>query len=292
LNPYGLQLHRHLIGFFGQRFLLDNTAEFVSPDFHESSAKVFLAVLLLTFGSLSLYRRRPALPRFLVISAGAAFALISVRNIPLFGLTALPLLALHLDEGWRRLPDYGGVRGRFEVTAGQTSTLPWAVPIAVLLCVVAVARGRLGSLQLIRDQFDGTVFPVAAVAKARGERLQGRLFSGFAWGGYVEDAWPEQKIFIDGGTDFFGEDVFREYLKITRLSPGWRDLLARRDISLMLLRRESSLAHELAREGRWSLWYCDSVAVILRRSTGHSAGTPNGAEPADGELSHCVKGRD
>jgi hypothetical protein len=289
LNPYGLQLHRHLIGFFGQPFLLDNTAEFVSPDFHEPAAKVFLAILLLTFGSLILLSRRPTLPRLLVMGIGGAFALMSVRNIPLFGLTALPVFTLHVDHVWRRLPDPGGVRGRFEATATRTSSLPWALPIVALLCWVAAAGGRIGSLQLITDRFDGTVFPVAAVAKARNEHLGGRLFSDFAWGGYVEYAWPEQKIFIDGGTDFFGEDVFREYATIKALTPGWRDLLARRDISLMLLRRESTLAHEIARDGRWNLFYCDSLAVMLRRSPATSALTPAGADSTEHALDACAR---
>jgi hypothetical protein len=289
LNPYGLELHRHLIGFFGKPFLMDNTAEFVSPDFHEPGAKVFLGILLFIFGSLTLRRRRPTLPRLMVMGIGAAFALISVRNIPLFGLTALPIFALHMDEVWRRLPDPGGVRGRFETTATRTSSLPWALPIAVLLCWVAAAGGRIGSLPLIWDRFDGTVFPVAAVAKARAEHLGGRLFSDFVWGGYVEYAWPEQKIFIDGGTDFFGEDVFREYASIKGLTPGWRDLLARRDISLMLLRRESTLAHEIARDGRWGLWYCDSLAVLLRRSPTTSVLTPAGGDSAEQALDACAR---
>jgi hypothetical protein len=289
LNPYGLGLHRHLIGFFGKPFLMDNTAEFVSPDFHEPAAKVFLGILLVTFGSLILGRRRPTLPRLLVMGVGAAFALMSVRNIPLFGLTALPVFALHVDDAWRRLPDPGGVRGRFEATATRTSSLPWALPIAALLCWLAAAGGRIGGLQLISDRFDGTVFPVAAVAKARNEQLEGRLFSDFAWGGYVEYAWPEQKVFIDGGTDFFGEDVFREYARIKGLTPGWRDLLARRDISLMLLRRESTLAHEILRDGRWSLLYCDSLAVMLRRSPATASATPTGADSVEHALDTCAR---
>jgi hypothetical protein len=289
LNPHGLELHRHLFGFFGKPFLMDNTAEFVSPDFHEFGGKVFLAVVLLCLGSLALYRRRPTLPHLLVVCAGIAFALISVRNIPLFGLTALPILALHVDELWRRLPDPGGVRGRFDTTARNTSTLPWALPVAVLLVGLAVARGRAGSVQLIRDEFDTTIFPVAAVAKARNKHLEGRLFTEFPWGGYLVYAWPEQKIFIDGGTDFFGEDLFREYGKIKQMTPGWRDLLANREISLLLLRRESTLAHEIAREGRWNLWYCDSLAVMLRRSATPSAVTPAGADSAEHTLDTCAR---
>ncbi len=268
VNPYGPALHRHLYGFFGKPFLVDNTAEFTSPDFHEPGGKLFLAALLLCVTSLALSARRPTLPRLFVICAGAGFALIAVRNIPLFGLTAVPLLALHLDEAWRRLPDPRGIRHRFAATASRTSTWPWIGMVLVLVSLLAGFHGKVGSRRLIADHFEPTIFPVAAVERARSERLQGRLFSEFTWGGYVGYAWPEQRIFIDGGTDFFGEDLFREYSKIKRLVPGWRGLLDKWDITLMLLNRQSSLAHELARDSRWGLWYCDSLAVVLRRPDG------------------------
>ena len=181
------------------------------------------------------------------------------------------------------------MRGRFGATAADTSTLPWALPVAVVLLALAGAGGRAGSLPLIRDEFDDTIFPVAAVAKARKARLEGRLFSEFAWGGYLVYAWPEQKIFIDGGTDFFGEDLFREYGTIKQMAPGWRNKMSQRDISLMLLRRESTLAHELARDGRWSLWHCDSLAVLFRRSPDVPVITPASADSAERTLDACAK---
>jgi hypothetical protein len=289
LNPYGLALHRHLIDFLRQQYLFDNTAEFTSPDFHEIGAKLFLFALLACVAALALKGPRPTLPRLLVVCAGIAMGLIAVRNMSLFGLTALPLVALHMDDAWRRLPDPRGIRGRFETTAARTSTLPWVVLFTAMLSALALARGRVGSTPLIANRFDATVFPVAAVAKAQRARLDGNLFSEFAWGGYLVYAWPEQKIFIDGGTDFFGEDLFREYSTIKRLTPDWRELLQKWNLSLFLLRRESALTHQLAREGTWNVWYCDSLAVMLRRSPDTSAMTPAIADSAEHTLEGCAK---
>ena len=289
LNPRGLNLHRHIFDFFGLTFTLGNTTEFLSPNFHEPSGKVFLISLLLTFVSLAIRPGRPSLPRLLVICAGGAFALISVRNIPLFGLTALPVLALHLDPVWRQLPDPTGVRGRFEATVRQTSTLPWIFAAVALLAGLAITRGRIGSMQVIQAQFDRTVFPVDAVARARTANLQGHLFSEFTWGGYLIYAWPEQKTFIHGGTDFFGDELFREYRSIRQLEPGWRSRLAKWDIALALLRPESALAHELAREASWRIWYCDSVAVVLRRTPSSSVLSRATADSAEQALNHCAQ---
>lgn len=289
LNPHGLNLHRHLFAFFGQPFLRDNTAEFVSPNFHEAGAKAFLIAMLLVFGCLILQDRRPTLPRLFVMGAGAAFGLLAVRNIPLFGLTALPVFALHVDSLWRQVPDSGGVRRRFEMNARSASTWPWVLPVTILLLLLALSHGRIRSAQVISESFDPTVFPVVAVAKGRAANLQGRLFSDLAWGGYLIYAWPEQKIFIDGGTDFFGEDIFREYADIKLLSPGWRELLAKHRISLMLLDRQTTLAHELVRDGRWGVWYCDSLAVMFRQSTDQSAATPERADSSERELDRCAE---
>jgi hypothetical protein len=289
LTPHGIALHRHLVEFLGKQYLFDNTAEFTSPDFHEFGAKLFLMALLICMAALSVRGNRPSLPRLLVVCAGSAMALIAVRNMALFGLTALPVLALHMDTAWRRLPDFRGMRGRFEATAGTTATLIWTIPAMLLMLALAVGHGRVGSLELIDDRFDPTVFPVAAVGQARNAHLQGRLFSEFAWGGYVDYAWPEQKIFIDGGTDFFGEELFREYSKITRMRPGWREILAKWDISLVLLPRQSSLTHELVRDGRWGTWHCDSLAVILRRSGAPVALSPAQEDSADQMLEGCAK---
>jgi hypothetical protein len=60
------------------------------------------------------------------------------------------------------------------------------------------------------------------------------------------------------------------------------------DISLMVLRRKSSLAHELLRDGRWHPWYCDSLAVVLRRSDRVTAMTPATADSAEHAIANCA----
>src|SRR6185295_11951441 len=114
--------------------------------------------------------------RLLVITAGVYFALTAVRNMSLFGLTALTLLALHMDRVWRDLPDIRGIRGRFEATARRSATLIWSVPATLVILGLAAAHGRIGSAQLVADQFDGKVFPQIAVQEARRRHLDGRIF--------------------------------------------------------------------------------------------------------------------
>jgi hypothetical protein len=105
------------------------------------------------------------------------------------------------------------------------------------------------------------------------------LFNYFIWGGYLVHEWPEERIFIDGATDFFGEKLFGEYIQVWNLEPGWREVLERWGIDLALIPPQSRLADELIRDQGWGAWYCDSTAVILRKPGQGSGpeGTPQAA---------------
>jgi len=289
VNPFGFALLAHVGGFFSNSFLAQ-TQEFMSPNFHTVNGKIFLAALLGVLAALALSRRRPTAPVLLVLLANLAFSLISQRNIEFFALVSLPLVALHLDVEWRALSVLGRMKSVFQREhAGSYGGLSSAV-VSGLVIVLALCGGTVAGQELVPNRFDGKAFPVAAVERARAARLEGRLYNHFIWGGYLLYAWPEQRVFIDGGTDFYGEEIFKEYLSVWYLDPGWDEILQKRDISLTLVPPQSRLAYELVRDRRWSVWYCDSTAAILRRptpdsqvlktaSSGDSALAACGAEP-------------
>jgi hypothetical protein len=139
-----------------------------------------------------------------------------------------------------------------------------AAVVGVLLALLALAGGTVAGMAVVPDRFDDKVFPVRAVDAARAARLDGRMFNNFIWGGYLLHAWPEQRVFIDGGTDHYGEKLFSEYMQVYNLEPGWRSVLKRWDITLALIPPDSRLADELVRDGAWRPWYCDSTAVLLQ----------------------------
>jgi hypothetical protein len=271
LNPNGYKLLAHVFGFFGNSAILRQTQEFMSPDFHTINGKIFLLTLLGVVAALAWSRRRPTVPVLLVLLATIAFALLSQRNIELFALTALPLVALHLDAEWRALPALTGAKAVFAREHAGRHAGVGAATVAALMAGLAVAGGSVAGIPIVPNRFDDKAFPVRAVAEARGAKLEGRMFSHFIWGGYLMHEWPEQRVFIDGGTDHYGEKLFNEYIQVWNLDPGWRDVMKRWNIDLALLPPDSRLADELVRDQRWIIWHCDSTATLLRRP-GDSAG--------------------
>ena len=104
VNPNGIRNLAHVTGFFGNSAFLRQTQEFLSPDFHTINGKLFLLALLAVMATFAFTRRRPTLPVLLLVLANVAFSLISQRNIELFALVALPLLALTSTRSGGRCP--------------------------------------------------------------------------------------------------------------------------------------------------------------------------------------------
>ena len=231
----------------------------------------------MTWSGLVSGRKATAVPA-LTIPAWIYFALVHQRDITLFGLIALPLLALHIDPAWRSLTQLRRLRVSFERAATAARTVPWVVAASAVAIVLAAAHGRVGTAQVIGDRFSARRMPIQAVEAARHAGLKGRVFSDFGWGGYLLYAWPEQKVFIDGGADFYGSALMRDYGIIRSLRPGWRALMDRWRFDIIMVRPEAPIASELTLQGSWRYWYCDRTAVVLVPS---SADVPAAPRPAD-----------
>ena len=74
----------------------------------------------------------------------------------------------------------------------------------------------------------------------------GKMFNYFTWGGYLlYREWPEQKVFIDGQTDFYGEALTRQYERVITLAPGWEDVLNQYHVRWVLIPPGGPLASAL-----------------------------------------------
>ncbi|HEX9900700.1 MAG TPA: hypothetical protein VGC81_15860 [Candidatus Methylomirabilis sp.] len=285
LTPYGYHLPLHVAAFFGDPYIQENTTEFFSPNFHWAAMKPFLAAILAAAAVLGLSRRALSWPHLMVLAGTLGAALLAQRNVTLFGLLGLAVLAIHVDPDWRRFLGRFPWHPRFLEGAKRARTWPWTVGFGAALVALGAAGGRVAGVPLLPDRFEPTVFPVQAVQRAREARLEGRMFHEFIWGGYILYAWPEMPVFIDGGTDFFGGKLMRTSMHIWSLQPGWRDSLNAWGIDLAMVRSDSPLAHQLGREAGWSLWHCDSTAAVFRRDLRQDIGD-GGVRPTDGD-SNC-----
>ncbi|MBX6363877.1 MAG: hypothetical protein IRZ00_08420 [Gemmatimonadetes bacterium] len=270
LNPVGPRLLWEELAFLSEGSLPAASQEFTPPDFRSTTGAIFLATAILVVGVAVLRRRRVRTRTWLVLAALTVLALAARRNIALYGLTVLPFLAVDLDPDWRAIPTrlLAHARTAFAADDARAARGPWSAVVACGLLVLALLHGRVAGRAVVPDGFDPAVMPVAAVEHARAAGVRGTLFNHFDWGGYVQYAWPEERVFIDGATNFYGVDVVRDYMRIAGLHGGWHETLDRYGIDVVLVPADSRLARALGRDASWSLAYDDATAVLLvRRGT-------------------------
>ena len=263
INPSGPMILPHVAGYLGKTWLVDMTMEYRSPDFHQWYGRVFLMLLVLAVAALALIRRRLSWPHLVVFLGTTAFALHSARNIPLWALTALPLVALHANPSWRRIgwTPIAQMRESFAMGSHMARPGVWSGMGAAALVGLALSGGTLAGTQLLLDKLDPGVFPVEVVAHARSEGLQGRMFNELTWGGYILNAWPEQKVFIDGQTDLYGVTLSKLYASLRSAEPGWKRRLDSLCVEFVLLPADAPLSSALERMPDWTK--ADSVNGVL-----------------------------
>lgn len=283
LNPGGVLLLLQIGSSLGSKHMVDTTVEYQSPNFHLLGPDFFLLLILLAILLLGRGRRRMPGPWLAVVSVNLFFALFAVRNIPLFGVTALPLLVTHISRAFPRQRERYLFGDDFASLERRAVAGVWVVPVTAAVLAIALAHGRIAGEQVIPTAFSDRHFPIEAVRDAREAHLSGRVFGEFIWAGYMIYAWPEQRVFAS--SQQYTDSVSSDYLKIYYLSPGWRQTLARWHIDLVLVPRTSILANALLHEPGWRVWYCDRTALLLARS-GSATPAPRRplCPPADPQL--------
>ncbi|MGI9042497.1 MAG: hypothetical protein ACR2GK_00070 [Gemmatimonadaceae bacterium] len=263
LNPYGLGLHAEVVSGAVSPTLAGQMGEFMSPDFQALAPLPFLLALLLSVALLATTTRRLSAPHLLLVGISLLLALRSFRNMALFGVTAWPIIALHVARAW---PERGRrFRWFTEIARLDKTTRPglYALPIAIVLLIVGLNRGRVFGEQLIREDFSPRKFPSAAVAGLRAAGLdQDRIFEPWEWGGYIMYSWPSARLAVDPLK--FNDSTTHMYSIIDAVQPGWQDEIARWDIRTVIVHPDSRLARGLEREPGWAKWYSDSTAVVFR----------------------------
>ena len=281
VNPYGYQLHVHVFRYLSDRFLMNQISEFLSPDFHGRAQECFAALLILSIFTLASARRAIRISQVLVVICAAYLGCYATRNLPTSGLlltlVVAPILSdsiAHANESstmtlWlktllSRLDSFGfrmrnlelGLRGHF-----------WMLAIFVLGLWACFNHGRIGSTQLLHAYFDDKRFPVEATNYISEQRIREPIFSLDYWGGYlIYRMYPQDRVVVDDRHDLYGNQFFKEYLKVVLIQPGWEKVLDRLGADWVLVPGGSSLANMLKLTSEWTLAHEDGTAVLFHRT--------------------------
>jgi hypothetical protein len=267
VNPYGTELHRHVIEYLRSDWIRDTIQEFQAPTFRSEEQLQYEALLIAGLILAGFLLRQKRVADALCVLFLAHSSLMSVRHAPLYAAVAMPLVAAAVSSGWKtwaeRLPKKSAVRilGQMasDVTPAFRRSTVW--PLLVLLALALVDA----PLKWPRD-FPSEMFPIELV-RQNAELLQsGRLLTTDQWGDYmIFHFYPREKVFVDGRSDFYGQEIGTEYLHLLHTNYDWRAVLDRYRFQVALLPVELPITTMLKRDPDWRVIGDDHRAVVLAR---------------------------
>ncbi|MGB8204895.1 MAG: hypothetical protein WCE83_09460, partial [Candidatus Baltobacteraceae bacterium] len=279
LNPFGWQLAIYAIGLFASPFkaLIGEWKVSDVDDFSFACG----ALPLLLLGALTGLRGERRFRDTLVLGAATWLLLGAARNIAVFGLVALPIVAASLSRAfpWFAPPSPAPPSRSDRIAAFALPAVALGLALVVASVLVREAPHDGGG------ELAGPA--IQALARAPGEH---RVFcADFAWCGRVVGL-PHDRVFLDGRADPYPQAVWDDFAAIAFLRPEWRERLAARGVDTVVVGRGARLDQALERDARWHAAFGDKdyrlwvLAPSAPRSPRRSSFVPGLRSGADGEV--------
>lgn len=260
ISPSGLEIWSPVIN-ASSKFILANTIETQSPNFYLPQ---FWPFLLLAGCGLVLPglggRRLPASQVFL-LAGTAILGFWMARNIPFFAIAAPPILAIAAQPLVERIRPLAKIEINFSNVSNIARGIFW--PTIMIIGALTFFYFRDFQTGAGSNKFPENQLPVKAADWLITHPVEGNMFNDINWGGYLLfRLWPKQLVFIDSQTDFYGEQLAREYASTISANLPWEDVFNKYQIQWVIIPPDIPLHKELVSAG-WETLYKDNVAIIL-----------------------------
>jgi uncharacterized membrane protein (DUF485 family) len=263
INPYGPVMFLYPFKTVGIEALQNYIQEWQSPDFHQLHVQPFAWLLLITLGLVGFSNERLSITDFLLVTGFALMGLVAGRNIALFALVTPMVASRHASSLLEEIPVITGFKYSSKNTSKRWKS--WLnIALLGLVGLAVVMKASLIYPRLVNQEHFNEILPVGAARFIKDNQPEGRLFSSYNWGGYILWALPEYPVFIDGRTDLYDDEIINQWIRVIRAEDGWRSVLDKWDITLILLEPESRLFDNL--DAEWNILYQDEVSVLYGKS--------------------------
>jgi hypothetical protein len=246
-------------------------SEWQSPDFHTLIGRLYLLVVGL-FCLSQIYRaRKPDITELVVPALFIVAGFTSIRHFVLALMAMSIFAAPALRDGMRfpgRLqPMVERLGAAWRARATNSKPLgraegPLNLAIAVMLTLAVAAyypTARATETEKIR-----TYLPVGATQFILDKGISGRMFNSYGFGGYlIHRLYPQQRVFIDGRADMYGDAFVAEYINIAEGQPRWAQLFDKYQIDFVVCTPTAPIRQLLLTRGDFRLVFEDEASSIL-----------------------------
>ncbi len=277
INPYGWQLHQHMLQYITDPYQLKHITEFQSMDFHTPVTVYFEPLMIGSLIAAAWAARQRRFNETLLVLGWMHLALIAQRNLPLFAIACAPLLAegitaLLSEAKESPLSGYIGKAAEWMKTACANTdvtdrfTRVHAISVAGYAFLGLLLFSRLPLNEKFISTYDPKFYPEQALPLLRAAETH-HIFAEDEWGDYlIYQLYPTKKVFIDGRSDFYGDDFGEEYIRLLTVQEGWNKTLDRFKIDTIVLSPKFALSQTLKISRDWRLVYDDHTTLVFRRA--------------------------
>jgi hypothetical protein len=193
------------------------------------------------------------------------FAFTARRNFGPFAMISAPIISRHIHDITENYKAKGKKKNLFSSRGGNPSVLTrnW-INLAIILLLVFAAGWKV--VDVSKTSFvlekESEIFPSKIVEILRNSDNPGRIFNEYNWGGYLIWHLRDYRVFVDGRTDLYGDEIIGEWSDIINALPGWEYKLENWDIDYLLVSSDWPLL--LVLDGEWEIIYSDGIFQLAR----------------------------
>ena len=255
LNPNGFHIILYPFTTLTSQSMQQLIQEWLSPNFHQVEWQPFAWLILILIATGMLASKAISAQKILLVIVLGYAALRSMRNIPLFVIAVIPILAEQVSS-IIKIGIQKKVPGKF-IQVGF---------FFVIASFCFLAGYRFYQVIPEQNKIQAQRFPENAVTWMEKNHPEGRIFNSYGWGGYlIWELNPEYPVYIDGRADVYGDAFLFEYNSIYHAEPGWGEKLTFYDAKVIIIEPNSPLANSLRESGLWENSYEDQVSVVFTR---------------------------
>lgn len=226
--------------------------------------KILLMLLAASFAVYFIKKQKP--DYFYIATAGffSAFAALYIRNLPVFGLIALPIMA----------GNFYSAGGALKQKIARRQATGLAVIFFLYIAVFSwLIYDNHGNRIFLNKNLGLGVNPnsLASVNFYKSNNLAGPIFNNFNIGSAL-DFWlyPKERVFVDNRPDVFSREFFKQiYIPMQNDPAKWEEYSKKYDINLIYFSHTDGtpwarefLAARL-KDADWPLIYFDDYTLIM-----------------------------
>jgi hypothetical protein len=198
---------------------------------------------------------------FLALAA-LLLPILSVRHVGFFPILIFPVFAWCLEGLFPKLSEF------FDRKSG-----------IYVIGALGLALAVFGVFKIPSLSLDKSQLPEGASQFILEHKLQEPLYNTISHGSYlIWKLWPEYKVFVDGRSEVYSKDFWKDYKTIAEYGDGWQELFDKYNFNTVILTgtvpepgktligADLILAYNLAQKSDFVLVYWDDASLVLVRN--------------------------